>query len=179
MKLYEAVDALATVSGWIEEHGDEITAAGGELSPELAELLDQAEGDFRDKAERVGLKIRELMATAEAVKSEEARLAQRRKAWEHAATSLKQYLQRGLEAAQMDSVKGTLCTVAIQKNPPSVKGLLTETELAELALAGSPFVTVVPESYALDRKSILTAFKAGEPIPAGLTVEQGVSVRVR
>ncbi len=179
LKLYDAVDALHTVSAWIEEHADEITAAGGELSPELSALLDQAEGDFREKVERVALKVRELLATGDAIKAEEVRLSQRRKSYEHAAASLKQYLQHGLESAQTDSVKGTLVAVALQKNPPAVKGLLDETTLAVMAQDGSPFVTIIPETYALDKKAIVAASKAGQPLPDGISVEQGVSLRIR
>lgn len=179
MKLYEAVEALGTVNAWIEEHGDDLLASGGELSPELAELLDQAEGDFAEKVERVALKVRSLDAEATAIKVEETRLAQRRKAREHAAESLKQYLHRALEMAGETKVAGELVTVAIQKNPPSVKGLLDDAELEAMASCGSPFVSVIPVTYALDRKSVVSAHKAGEPIPEGLSVVQGTSLRIR
>jgi len=179
MKLYETVEALGTVNAWIDEHADELLASGGELSPELAQLLEQAEGDFAEKVERVALKVRSLLAEGDAIKVEEVRLAQRRKSREHAAESLKQYLQHALDMAGETKVTGTLVTVAIQKNPPSVRGLVDESQLAEWAQQGSAFVTIIPETYALDRKAILTAHKGGLEIPAGLTVEQSASVRIR
>lgn len=179
MRLYEAVEGLAIVNSWLDEHADELLASGGELTPELAALLDQAEGDFRVKVERVALKVRELLATADAIKIEETRLAQRRKATENAATSLKAYLQRALEAAGETTVKGPLATVALQKNPPAVRGLVEPATLAAWAQQGSVFVTVVPASYVLDKKVVLEHYKQGLELPGMLTVEQGVSLRIR
>lgn len=182
LKLYEAVEALGLVNGWIDEHADELLAAGGELSPELAELLDQAEGDFAEKVERVALKVRSLEAEAAAIKVEEARLSQRRKAVENAAASLKQYLHRGLDAAGEKKVKGTLVTVALQANPPAVAGELTREQLEERYMeskGADPFVTLVPESFTLNKKAVLEAFRAERPLPEGVSVVQGVSLRIR
>ena len=92
MRLYEAVAQLEVISGWIEEHADEILANGGALTPELEALLTEAEGTLAEKAERVALKVRELQAEAEAVKVEATRLSQRAKTATYAADSLKDYL---------------------------------------------------------------------------------------
>ncbi len=174
IKLYEATDALATVDAWIQEHADEILANGGELTPELLALLDQAEGDFDAKVEKVALKVRELIAEADAVKVEADRLTQRAKTAKNAADSLKAYLHRQLEAAGKTQVKGTLVTVALQKNPPRV---VTTRDAADAQT--STFVTAIPARYEWNKDAIKDAAKAGEPLPEGVTVEQGMSLRIR
>jgi chromosome segregation ATPase len=114
--LYERTEALRLVDEWIAEHEEEILAAGGDLDalPELRALLDQAEGDFKDKVERVALKVRELTATADAVKAEADRLKNRVNALDNAAASLKEYLKRNMEAVGVQKVNGLLATVAVQ-----------------------------------------------------------------
>ncbi len=179
MKLYEAAAQLETVNAWIEEHTDEILANGGELTHDLLVLLDEAEGTFAEKAERVALKVRELQAEAEVVKAEATRLTQRAKTALNAADSLKEYLHRTMEAAGTLTIKGTLVTVAVQKNPPSVQGELSPEALGDLYHDGSTFAVHIPETFTIDKKAVIAAHKAGAPIPAGLQVTQGTSLRIR
>lgn len=180
LKLYEAVDAIDVVRAWIYEHDEEIRAMEGALPDELAELLAQAEGDFKSKAERVALFVRELLANAGAIKVEEQRLAARRQHYEKAADGLKAYLKLQMEAADIPKVEGKLVTVRIQKNPPSVKCSLTPDDIGRLrADPGTErFVAVIPESYRIDAKAVLEGWKSGEVIPAGFTVEQGSHLRI-
>lgn len=173
MKLYEATDALATVDAWILEHADEILANGGELTPELEALLNEAEGTFDAKVEKVALKVRELIAEADVVKVEADRLTQRAKTAKNAADSLKAYLHRQMDEAGKVQVKGTLVTVALQKNPPRV---VTERSAPE---SEGRFVAMVPALYEWNKDAIKDAHKAGEPLPEGVTVEQGMSLRIR
>lgn len=176
MRLYEAAAQLEVIDGWIQEHADEILANGGELTPALSALLDLAEGTFTEKAEAVALKVRELQAEATAIKTEADRLTQRAKTATYAADSLKAYLQRTLEAAGIPTVKGTLVTVALQKNPPAVQGELSQDALKDLYDDHTLFAV---RTYTLDKKQVLAAHKAGNNIPAGLEVTQGTSLRIR
>ena len=175
IKLYEATEQIEVVNGWIEEHADEILANGGELPPDLAQLLDEAEGTLAVKAERVALKVRELQAEAEAVKIEADRLAQRaRTAW-NAAESLKAYLLRALEVAGIPSIKGTLVTVSLQKNPPAVH---TTHEPVAGEVNGT-FVRVIPEQVVWDKDAIKATWKAGLSLPEGVSVAQAMGLRIR
>lgn len=175
IKLYEATAQLEVVNGWIEEHADEILANGGELPPALAELLDQAEGTLAVKAERVALKVRELQAEADAVKAEAVRLTQRAKTATNAADSLKAYLKRALEIAGVQTIKGELVTVALQKNPPSV--LTVRDAASDDAAEG--FATEIPAHYEWNKAELKEAWKAGEALPMGVAVMQGTSLRIR
>ena len=179
MKLYEATAQLEVVNGWIEEHADEIFANGGELTPELSALLDEAEGTLAEKAERVALKVRELQAEAEVIKAEAVRLTQRAKTASNAADSLKSYLRHALDAAGIPVIKGTLVTVALQKNPPSVQGELSPEAIHDLYEDGAKFASMIPAQFVLDKKAVIAAHGLGAPIPAGLQVTQGTSLRIR
>jgi hypothetical protein len=173
--LYETVNALAIVTEWLDE-------SGGEITPEIEDLLAEAEGDFTTKAERVALYIRSLDAEAEAIKAEEARLAARRKVRENGAERLKGYLHRWIEAAGRDSVKTPLITAAIQTNPPKVECDLQEGDLVELGANGLSYVKSTEViTISLDKKAILADHKAGtlQGLPAGIRVTQSTSLRIR
>lgn len=178
--LWERTEALRTVEAWIEEHADEIVANGGALTPELEALLNDAQGEFTEKAERVALYVLELQADAKKAGQEAARLASRQRHFEHAAKSLKHYLQRQLEQTGMTSVKTPLVSVRVQASPPSLVGELSEAEVERLA--GDPdlghTVTYVPARYELNRRALLDYAKAGKPLPEGLAVTQGTHLRV-
>ncbi len=173
LKLHEATAALHIVDEWLEEQG-------GELTPELEAILEQAEGDFATKVERVALKVKELDAEAEAIKAEEQRLAARRKARENGAKSLKQYLERCLDAAGKEKVNGVLVTVAFQLNPPALS-VPADADLKELYEAGAPGITLVPSTFTVDKRAVLDAVKAsGESVlPNGWAVTRARSLRIR
>lgn len=185
LKLYETVDALETVRDWCAEHADEIIAAGGDIGalPELAALVDQAEGDFNEKAERVALFIRELVLSSAAVAEEGLRLARRSTQLTKAADALKQYLLLNMQRAKVKKVKGKLVTVRVQASPASVESALTDEELARLYTFGTiqgarSFVSCVPATYTLDKQAVKEAAALGEPIPAGVSVVRGNHVRI-
>lgn len=180
LKLYEATDALATVREWIEEHADEILAAGGELPPELAELVDLAESQFEAKVERVGLFIREQEATADGIEGEAKRLLARASTHRNVVTGLKAYLKRQMEAAGRDKVERPLITAALQRNSqPSVRladGCTLDQPETREALGD---LCVPHVSYQLDRAAIVQRHKAGTPLPDILSVETGRHLRLR
>ena len=171
--LYEATQALGITEEWLEE-------AGGELTPEVEALLNDAQMGWAEKVERVALKVKSLEAESEAIASEGARLMSRAKVRANAALSLKTYLARCLEAANETKVVGLLCTVAVQANPPKLN-VPAEADLSELYAAGCPGVTVVPESFVLNKAELLAAAKTrGEDVlPSGFTITRGTSLRIK
>lgn len=170
--LYELSAAREILEDWLSE-------AEGEWTPEIEALLTELDGKADEKIERVALFIREQLADADRIKTEEQRLAARRKSREKAADSLKSYLQREMERLGKTSVNGLLCTVAFQNNPPSVRGDVSPFVLQDLLESKSLFVTEIPASFSLNRRAVIDAFKSGQPIPDGLVVEQGISLRIR
>lgn len=173
LKLYEIAD-------WRDRLDDKLAETEGELTPEIEAELAALDMAADDKIERVALWIREQTATAEAVESEAKRLHARAAANLNAARSLKLYLEREMTRLGKDKVKGLRATVTMQKNGPSVVGEIAPETLTEwYEEFSSPFVRYTPASYALDRKAVLAAHKADQPIPEGLTVVQTESLRIR
>jgi hypothetical protein len=116
-----------------------------------------------EKVERVGLYIREQLVTAAAIKEEEQRFAARRKALERAVEGLKNYLQRQMERLGTTKVDGLLCTVALQKSPPSDADL--QSAIAERArdlhVIYPEVVERVPETFVLNTKAVARRAEAG------------------
>jgi hypothetical protein len=171
--LYDAVAALGITEEWLEE-------SGGELTPELEALLDNANMTFKEKVERVALKVRGLESEAEAIGDEVARLKARAMARENAAKSLKAYLQRCLEQAGETKVTGLLCTVAVQLNPPSLV-VPESSDLAELYEAGAPGIEQVPATFKVNKRDVLDKVKQyGDSIlPSDWSVVRTPSLRIR
>lgn len=171
LTLYEIADARDILDSWLLE-------SEGEVTPELEALLSEIDAKADEKIERVALFVREQRALALAAKEERDRIGAVVKRRENAAASLTLYLQREMERLGKSKVTGLLCTVAIQNNPPSVKGEPVMA-LDELYALRPELVRCVPASYALDRKAALDASKAGAALPMGVTVEQSQSIRIR
>ena len=144
----------------------------------LAEDLDQEtfqdtlaaiEEAIEDKAENMAKMIRCIEVDVNALKEEEKRLADRRKALENKVSGIKEYLQNQMEVAGIDKVKRPTLTVSIQNNPPSVE--VTDESLI-------PTDYMVPQPDKIDKKAILTALKDGLIIE-GCSMKQGRSVRIK
>jgi uncharacterized protein YlxW (UPF0749 family) len=84
-----------------------------------------------------------LESDCKAIKEEEQRLADRRKALENRISSVKEYLQNQLEVAGLDKVKRPTVTVSIQLNPPSAE-ILDESVV--------PSIFMVPQLTELTSK---------------------------
>jgi uncharacterized protein (UPF0335 family) len=177
MKLYEATADMATVNDWIAEHEEEIIAAGGELPPELQELLDLAEGQLAEKVERVAFYIRRLEGEEQIIKDEISRLQNRAKVKANSVKGLKEYLQRCLEGAGETKIERPLITVAIQKSPPSVHcGADLENPESRRALGAYVREKI---TWSLDAKKVLEIHKAGGELPSSITVVTNTHLRIR
>lgn len=171
--LYEIADLRDLLDAKLSE-------TDGELTPELEAEMAALDVAADDKIERVALYIREQTSTAEAIEAEAKRLQARAAAKLNAARSLKQYLEREMARLGKTKVTGLLATVAMQKNGPSVVGDLTQEQLDALYTTDAGrFVRFTPATFSLDRKAVLAAHKADQPIPEGLTVVQTESLRIR
>jgi len=184
LHLYEHADALDVVREWIlePEHQEALVAAEGDLAalPELQQLLELAEMDFKVKAERVALVARERALTAKAIGEEIERLTALKKSAESAERGLKAYLKFCLERVGLTRVDGTLARVALQKNSqPSVTTALQANELYALPEAQRFVTREETVIYSLDRAAILAAWKEGQALPASIVVEQGCHIRIR
>lgn len=122
LRLYEITEQYEAASRWIDEHSEEIEAAGGEIPPELAALLDAIEDDFDTKVERVGLVVRQMEAHARVAESEAKRLTALKNSYKNGADSLKAYCKMQMEKTGRLKVEGDLVKVWVQANGrPSIR----------------------------------------------------------
>lgn len=159
MKLYELTQNYAELMEMVEE------VDGQAFTDTLATL----EEEINEKAENIAKFIRNLEAERDAFKAEIDRLAAKKSSRDNKIKSLKEYLQFELEKAKIKKVKGSILTVALQKNAPSLK---TEDE------THIPKEFYVEQEPKLDRKLLLTHIKAGHEIK-GVEMVQSESIRIR
>jgi hypothetical protein len=176
LKLHEYVDELEAALAWIAEHEEQIVAAGGELPPELAELLERVEGNLTEKVRRVALVILNLTASAKAAAAEAERVAAMARSYDRQAEWLKRYLMFQMQRAGTTRVVTPTVKVRIQKNTrPSIRCASAE----------------IPEQFRrvrveFDGQAAYDALKAAKCLPEvpgrmqvnGLVVELGQHVRV-
>lgn len=148
-----------------------IEADEGEETPEAEALALELASQMVRKADAFGSYVREREATADAIADEIARLTARRKAIVSATDRLMRYAHMALEVMDRPRVEGTLFTLAIERNPPSVL-------IALDAVLPAKYVRVVPETTAPDKIAIRDALKRGEEIP-GCELVTTTKLRIR
>lgn len=166
--LYELGAALTAAFAEIDA---QLAVNDGEFTPEMQARLDAAEGAFEDKAIRVALYTRDLLADVKRIKSERKRLAARGVASAKYAAWLKRYLAEQLTAQGRSAVRGALGSVSVYDGRPSV------STTADLESIDSRWVRVKTER-SLDKAAILAAKEAGEKLPPEIKVERGKVVRI-
>jgi hypothetical protein len=152
---------------------------GGEVTPEIEALMNALDVTTTEKVEKIALVVLRKKSEAKAIKEQADRLAARAKARENAATHLVDYLSRVMQSVGKDKIEGTLATVAFQKNPPSVVADLSRDRLEDLYETGCSLVLLTPATHTLDKKAVLAAAKAGQPLPGGIEIVQTSSLRIR
>lgn len=158
MKLYELTGSYLKVLEMAEEIDQEV----------LSDTLSSIQEAIEDKAENIAKLIKNISADIDALKAEERRLSDRRKALEGKVLCLKRYLIEQMEVAGINKVKRPTITVSIQNNPPSV-------EISDEKIIPSEFM--VPQDPKIDKRSILERLKNGNTVP-GCTLKQTKGLRI-
>lgn len=124
------------------------------------------------KAQNTAYAIKNLEATAEAIKAAEKDMADRRKAIEKRAANLREYVKTCMEIAQMSKIECPHFALTIKKNPSGV-------EIFEQALVPVKFLrTPEPPPPSIDKKAVAEAIKAGEEVP-GAMLTQGTRLDIK
>ena len=138
-------------------------------------IKDTLEGEswpLEVKAQQYGFVIRNMEATAEAIKEAEAQMAKRRKSIESRAAYLKERLKTGMEIAGVTELSSPFFNVKIKHNPPAV-------DIFEPAVIPAKFMRQPePPPAAPDKAAIKAAIKAGEDVPGAL-VHSGTSLVIK
>ena len=113
-----------------------------------------------EKLENIALWVKNLLSEAEALKAEEKAFADRRKATENKAESLKRYLDSALKGQKFNTTK---VAISYRKS--------TAVEVDESKLPAK-WLRVVPETHVVDKVEITKALKSGEKIAGAELVER-------
>lgn len=161
MTLYEIKEQYKIIDKFIEDEN-----IGREA---FKEALNQIEGSLEDKAENYVKVIRNYLGEAEAIKNEEKRLYERRKALENHADRIKTTLDETLRELNIKDMKAGIFSIKYQNNPPS---------LEVIDLDSIPEIYKLPQEIKVDKKAILQDIKAGL-IVGGVEVKILESLRIR
>jgi hypothetical protein len=161
MKLYELTDEFARLEIMADGIDNEQDAEA------FSQLWAEIAGAFEDKAERTACVIRNLEAEAKAIKEEEDRLRARRKSLETSSDRLRGYLETHMTLNGLPKITGKLFTLAIQKNPPSLRLDAESLPDAWWIVKREP-----------DTSRVKDALKAGQEIQ-GAWLESGQSLRIK
>jgi hypothetical protein len=148
--LYElSNEYLAVQNKLVEAEFDEQT---------IADTLEGMSGDLEVKAENVGKFILNLEAQANAIKDAEKRMAERRKAIEAKAESIRKYLKDNMDRCGITKIESPYFALTIKTNPPSV----IIDDASAIPVGFLKFAE--PPPPAPDKKLIADAIKAGEVV---------------
>ena len=159
MKLYE-----------LNQQYKQLQEMADDLDPmTLKDTLESIKESIEDKAENTAKLIRSWEAEANAIKEEEKRLANRRKALENNVKYMKEHLFEQLRIAGIEKVKRPTITVSISNNPHSV-------EILDSTLIPSDYI--IQKDPDIDKKGLIQALKDGADIPGvALCQRQGLRIR--
>ncbi len=138
----------------------------------VADTLEGLSGELEVKATNVAMFVRNLEASAEAIKGAEAQMAARRKAIENRAGRIRQYLKDNMERTGILKIEGPHFALTIKKNPPAVHVEAPELVPAEY-MKQQP-----PPPPAWDKNAVKDALKAGKDVP-GCRLEQGTRLEIK
>lgn len=118
MQLYELTEIYLHLKDMDIEEGD------------LNAALENIDDEIETKADNIAKVLRDFDGDIEALKSEEERLAKKRKAIENRQKQLKEYLQNAMLVLDKRKFKTDLFSFNIQRNAPSLK-ILDESKIPE------------------------------------------------
>ena len=158
-KLYELSTGYKNIEYLLEN---------GENNEELQVVLDSLGEEIEDKAENIAKLIKNYEADIEAFKTEEKRIAERRRTLENDVKRLKEYLFNNMKLTGKTKFKRGTFSFNIAKNPASVEIVNQD---------------IIPMDYrelveVINKKDILQDLKNGKDVQ-GAILKQGESLRIR
>lgn len=144
-----------------------------DLDPQTIEdTLESLSGDLEVKATNTAMLIRNIEASAAAIKAAEEQMAARRKALENRAARIKDYVLANMMVAGIQKIECPFFKLAVRDNPPAVE--VFEPELIPASFIRQPD----PLPPAVDKTAIKEALKAGQDVPGcKLTVGKRLEIK--
>lgn len=137
---------------------------------EVYEQLDQLQLSIDEKITNITRMVRNVSADAEALKAEEKRLAERRKACENTVKRLREYLYDSMKGLGLKKFKTSIGTWSIATNPISVTVLDVDKVPAKYH---------IPQPDTIDKAAIRRDHEATGEIVDGVDITQGEGLRFR
>jgi hypothetical protein len=136
----------------------------------IADTLESLSGDLEVKATNVAMFVRNLEAQAEAIKAAEKAMADRRKAIEARAESIREYLHSNMDRTGITKIECPYFVLSIKKNPAAVK---ITGEVPDEFLT-----TPKPPEPAPDKAKIKEFIQSGNS-PDWAKLEQGTRLEIK
>ncbi len=127
----------------------------------IADTLEGLAGELEVKATNVAMFVRNLEASAAAIKDAEAQMAKRRKSFETRAANVRAYLLSNMEFAQISKIECPFFKLAVRDNPPAVVIDNQDALPIEYMRWPDPPPPPMPEP---DKKAIAAAIKEGKTV---------------
>lgn len=138
----------------------------------IQDTLEGESTELQAKIEDYGFVIRNMEAFADAMKVEEKRMADRRKAHENKVERIKEWLLTNMQACQITKIECPAFTIALRNNPPKV---VIDNE-GSIPCELFTYPEAPPPSP--NKKAIADALKSGQEV-AGAHLEQGVRIEIK
>lgn len=129
----------------------------------VTDTLESISGALEQKAQNVAMFVRNLEASAAAIKDAESAMAARREAIENRAEHVKQYLLDNMLRAGMTKIECPLFRIAIRNNPESVA-------IDDEKQVPTDYMREIPASYQPDKALMKQAMQDGYEIPGARLV---------
>ena len=134
-----------------------------EITPELKEQLEKELTELlKQKSQNIIGYTKNIELTIEAMKTEEKRISEQRKALENKLDNFKQYVKECMEQNSIKKIETGLGTISISKNPISV-------EIENEEKVPDEFKTVITTTK-IDKTKIKDNFKETGEIPDGVKI---------
>lgn len=160
--LYELTNDFMQLLAMAEDDSEDIDA--------VLNTIEGVDYEIEQKADGYAKVIKELEAKGEAIKKEEDRLADKRKAIENNIKRMKETLQMSMGITGKTKFKTELFSFNIQNNPPS---LVLDKPLNEI-----PDKFLIPQAPKVDNAAVKDLLKAGEVLDfAHLSVSKSLRIR--
>ena len=138
----------------------------------IADTIEGASGDLELKATNVAMYIRNLEASADDIKQAEKAMAERRKAIETKAESIKRYLLESMKRVGVTKIESPYFALTIKKNPPKL--VIDDAGL----IPGELYVYPEAPPPMPDNERIKNMLKNGETVE-GARLEQGERLEIK
>lgn len=138
----------------------------------VLDTLDGMSGELEAKATNVAMFIRNLEASAVAIREAEGQMAARRKSIEARAKRMNEYLLHNMQFAGVLKIESPHFALVVRNNPPAV--VIDDSWQIPAEFMKQP----EPPPPAPDKTAIKEAIKAGREVP-GARLTQGVRLEIK